>query len=311
MEYKLNVTAAPHVRSVEGTSSIMNDVFIALIPACIFAIYNFGLYALAIIAVSVIFAVASEYFWQYFTGKQILIRDGSAFLTGLLLALNMPPTIPLWIPALGSIIAVILIKQLFGGIGKNYVNPALGARVILMFAFMAKMNSFAVDAYTGATPLTALKRGTAVDPASVIMGFSSGCIGEVSVIALLIGAAYLLIKRVISWEIPVMYILSFAVFAAVFGGHGLDPAYLVTQICGGGLILGAFFMATDYVTSPITLDGKIIFGILLGVITGMFRFFSSYAEGVSFAIVIGNLLVPVINKVTIDGRLKRRKAYEA
>lgn len=311
MEYKLNVTAAPHVRAVEGTSSIMNDVSIALIPACIFAICNFGLYALAIIAVSVIFAVASEYFWQYFTGKQILIRDGSAFLTGLLLALNMPPTIPLWIPALGSVFAVIVIKQLFGGIGKNFVNPALGARVILTFAFMAKMNSFAVDAYTGATPLTALKRGMAVDPASVIIGFTSGTIGEVSSIALLIGAAYLLIKRIISWEIPVMYILSFGVFAAIFSGHGLDASYLVTQICGGGLILGAFFMATDYVTSPITQTGKIIFGILLGVITGMFRFFSSYAEGVSFAIVICNVIVPIINKVTIEIRLKRRKAYEA
>ncbi len=311
MEYNLSTTAAPHVKTIKGTSSIMNDVSIALIPACVFAIYNFGLYALAIIAVSVIFAVASEHFWQYFTGKQILIRDGSALLTGLLLAMNMPPTVPLWIPALGSVIAILVIKQFFGGIGKNFINPALGARCILMFAFMAKMNSFSVDAYTGATPLTALKRGMAVDPAAVIVGFSSGCIGEVSAIALLIGAAYLIIRKVISWDIPVMYILSFAVFTAIFGGRGLDAAYLITQIFGGGLILGAFFMATDYVTSPLTLTGKIVYGVILGIITGMFRFFSSYAEGVSFAILIGNLMVPIINKVTIYTRLKRRKVYEA
>lgn len=310
MEYNLNTTAAPHVRDIEGTSSIMNNVSVALIPASVFAVYSFGLYALAIIVVSVAFAVASEYFWQYFAGKRILIRDGSALLTGLLLALNMPPTVPLWLPALGSMIAVIVIKQMFGGIGKNYINPALGARCILMFVFMGKMNSFAVDAYTGATPLTALKRGMAADSAAAIVGFSSGCIGEVSAIALLIGAAYLIIKRVIRWEIPVMYILSFAIFVVAFGGYGVDAAYLTTQLCSGGLLLGAFFMATDYVTSPLTLTGRIAYGIILGVITGMFRFFSSYAEGVSFAILIGNLMLPIINKATVYAKLRNRKVYE-
>ena len=264
MSNLLNISSSPHVRDKSSTKSIMWDVFLALMPATAVGIFNFGLKA-----------------------------------------------------AILSVFAIIIVKQLFGGLGQNFMNPALGARCFLMISFAGKMTSFTYDGVTGATPLAIIKNGdkatavadllasgdgktqVATSVLKMFLGTIGGTIGETSALALLIGAAYLLIKKVITWRIPVCYIGIFAIFALIFGGRGFDLTYLAAEICGGGLMLGAFFMATDYVTSPITPKGQIVFGVLLGVLTGIFRIFGASAEGVSYAIIICNLLVPLIEKVTI------------
>ena len=209
----------------------------------------------------------------------------------------MPPEIALWIPALGGVFAIIVVKQLYGGLGQNFMNPALAARCFLLISFTGQMSAFTLDGWTGATPLAVLKAGESVDVAAMFIGKIPGTIGEVSVIALLIGAAYLVVKKVISLRIPVTYILTTAVFVFIFGQQDLN--YVLAHLCGGGLIFGAFFMATDYVTSPITPKGQIVFGILLGILTGLFRIFGGSAEGVSYAIIISNLLVPLIERFTL------------
>jgi Na+-translocating ferredoxin:NAD+ oxidoreductase RnfD subunit len=241
----------------------------------------------------------TEYIYQKLMGKKITISDGSALVTGLLLALNLSSSVPLWIPVIGGIFAILIVKQLYGGVGQNFMNPALAARCFLLISFTGRMTSFTLDGVTGATPLAQLKNGEAVNWVSMCIGNIPGTIGEVSAIALLIGAIYLLIKRVISLRIPLAYILTFTIFIVLFGGHGFDAHFVLAHLFGGGLMLGAFFMATDYATSPITPNGKILLGVLLGVLTGLFRLFGGSAEGVSYAIIIGNLLVPLIEKVTI------------
>lgn len=298
----LNVSSSPHVRSCETTHSIMLDVAIAMLPASAFGVYHFGLHALGVLLVTVAVCMLSEYIYEKLMHKPNTISDCSALVTGMILALNMPPEIPLWIPALGGVFAIIVVKQLYGGLGQNFMNPALAARCFLLISFAGKMTNFSYagfDGISGATHLAALKSGSSVDLPAMFVGTIPGTIGEVSVVALLVGAAYLLIKRVISIRIPAAYILTVAVFAALFGGHGFDISYIAAHLCGGGLIFGAFFMATDYVTSPITPKGQIAFGILLGVLTGLFRIFGGSAEGVSYAIIIGNILVPLIEKVTL------------
>ena len=312
----LNIASSPHIRSGESTNSIMYDVCLALLPATAFGVYRFGAYSLAVLIVSIGFAVLSEYMYQNITGQKVLISDGSAILTGLLLGLNMPPHIPLWIPAIGSMFAIVVVKQIFGGLGRNFMNPALGGRCFLLISFTGLMSDFAVDATSGATPLADLKAGSAVDVPAMFVGLTTGTIGEVSALALLIGGIYLLVKKIITWEIPVFYIGTFLVFLIIFGGHGADMGYLAAHLCGGGLMLGAWFMATDYVTSPITPKGKIVFGILLGILTGVFRVFGVSAEGVSYAIIICNLLVPLIEKVTMPKafgleNVKKEKAAPA
>ncbi len=294
-----NVSSSPHVRSTESTRSIMCDVAIALLPATVFGIWHFGAYSAAIVLAAVVFAVLTEYTYQKLTGQKVTVLDGSALVTGLLLGLNMPPTVPLWIPVLGSIFAILFVKQFFGGIGQNFMNPALGARCFLLISFTSIMGNFTVDGISGATPLTAAAAGEKVDLAAAFLGFTSGCIGEVSTLALLIGALYLLVKKIITWHIPVCYLLTFAIFELLFGGRGFDLYFLAVQLCGGGLILGAFFMATDYVSSPITTKGRIVFGVLLGILTGVLRTYGATAEGVSYAIIISNLLVPLIEKITM------------
>ena len=275
----------------------MYDVAIAMIPAAAFGVFQFGLHALLVIIATVASCVLSEYVYEKIMKKPITIADGSALVTGLILALNMPAEIPLWIPMLGGVFAIIVVKQLYGGLGQNFMNPALAARCFLLISFAGKMSSFSLDGVTGPTPLAVLKSGGTVDIAAMFIGKIPGTIGEVSVIALLIGAAYLLYKKVITITIPATYIATFAVFVFVFGGF--DVNFTLAHLCGGGLIFGAFFMATDYVTSPITPKGQILFGILLGVLTGLFRLFGGSAEGVSYAIIISNLLVPLIEKVTL------------
>ena len=297
MSKLLNVSSSPHVRSNETTQSIMMDVAIAMLPATAFGVFQFGLHALLVLIVTIAACVLSEYVFEKITKRPCTISDFSAVVTGMILALNMPPEIALWIPALGGVFAIIIVKQLYGGLGQNFMNPALAARCFLLISFTGQMSAFTLDGWTGATPLAVLKAGESVDVAAMFIGKIPGTIGEVSVIALLIGAAYLVVKKVITLRIPLTYILTTAVFVFIFGQQDLN--YVLAHICGGGLIFGAFFMATDYVTSPITPKGQIVFGILLGILTGLFRIFGGSAEGVSYAIIISNLLVPLVERFTL------------
>ncbi|HAQ51264.1 MAG TPA: Na+-transporting NADH:ubiquinone oxidoreductase subunit D [Lachnospiraceae bacterium] len=299
MDKMFNVSSSPHVRGRMDTQKIMLCVLISLLPATLFGIYNFGYKALIIILVTVASCVISEWLFNLIVKKDNTIKDLSAVVTGLLLALNLPHTLPWWQAVIGGVFAIVVVKCLFGGIGQNFMNPALGARVFLIISFASQMTSFTYDGITEATPLALLKEGETVEPLKMLLGTEAGTIGETSVICLLIGAIFLILMGIIDIRIPAAYILTFAVFILLFGGHGFDVTFLIEHLCGGGLILGAFFMATDYVTSPITPLGKIIFGILLGILTGIFRIFGSSAEGVSYAIIIGNLVVPLIEKITI------------
>lgn len=300
MSNLLNVSASPHIRRKITSSDLMFDVILALMPASLYGVYQFGLNAFLIIITSIAACVLSEYAYEKFMKKPITTGDYSAFLTGLLLALNLPSTVPLWIPVIGSVFAIVVVKQLYGGLGQNFMNPALAARCFLLISFTGRMTTFTLDGVSGATPLGMLKEtGERVDLTSLFVGNIMGTIGETSVIALLIGAIYLLIKKVISIRIPLAYLGTFLIFLILFGGQGFDINYLLYHLFGGGLILGAFYMATDYVTSPITPKGQIMYGAALGLLTGIFRVFGGSAEGVSYAIILGNLLVPLIEKVTV------------
>ncbi len=283
----------------------MQYVVLALLPTTFFGIYNFGYRALILILVTIASCVASEWVFEKIVHKKSTINDFSAVVTGLLLALNLPATLPWWEAA--------LVKMMFGGLGQNFMNPALGARCFLLIAFAADMTKFAIDDYTGATPLAAMRNGEAVNAMDMLIGRTAGTIGETSAIAILIGAILLILLGVIDLRIPGTYIVTFVVFLLMFGGHGFDANYITAQLCGGGLMLGAFFMATDYVTSPITPNGKILFGVCLGVLTGLFRMYGANAEGVSFAIILSNLFVPMIEKITVPrafGLVKEGKKHE-
>ncbi len=314
MEQMLNVSSNPHVRDKMTTSRIMQLVALALLPTSLFGIWNFGFRALLVVLVTVASSVFFEWLYDRLMHKKNTINDFSAVVTGLLLALNMPPQIPLWMPVLGSAFAIIVVKQLFGGLGQNFMNPALAARCFLMISFAGKMTDFAVDklsgyhcidTVTGATALAELKNsGFTADSISVknlFIGNIHGTIGETSAIAILIGAVILLAFKVIDLKIPLTYIGSFAVFLILYmlgTGKGFDVNYLFSHLFGGGLMLGAWFMATDYVTTPITPKGQLLYGCCLGVVTAIFRLFGGSAEGVSYAIIFCNLLVPLIEKVT-------------
>ncbi len=297
MSRLLNVSSSPHVRDTVTTKSIMYDVLIAMLPAAAFGVFQFGFHALLVIIITMAACALSEYVYEYALGKPITIMDGSALVTGMILALNMPANIPLWIPVLGGVFAIVVVKQLYGGLGQNFMNPALAGRCFLLISFAGKMSNFTLDGWSGATPLAQLKAGQAVDVTAMFIGRIPGTIGEVSVIALLVGAAYMVAKKVMSLRIPLTYILTTAVFVFIFGQQ--DLGFVAAHVCGGGLIFGAFFMATDYVTSPITPKGQIAFGVLLGILTGLFRLFGGSAEGVSYAIIISNMLVPLIEKFTL------------
>ena len=297
----LNVSSSPHVRDNSSTFRIMLDVCIALLPACVFGVVNFGVRALWVLLVSVASCVLSEFLYEKFMKKPNTIGDLSAVVTGLLLGMNLPSTIPLWMAALGGVFAIIIVKQLFGGLGQNFMNPALGARCFLLISFAGRMTTFTYDGVTGATPLALLKTEglSSVNIMDMFIGNIGGVIGETSVIALLVGALYLFVRRVITPLIPVVYVGVFAIFILLFGGQGFDLKFLAAHICGGGLMLGALFMATDYVTSPVTNLGKVIYAAILGILTGLFRVFGNAAEGVSYAIIFTNLLVPIIEKFTV------------
>ncbi len=302
MNKLLNVSSSPHVRSSVTTQNLMLDVVIAMIPAAAFGVFHFGFHALLVMIVTVAACVASEYVYEKFMNKPITIADMSAVVTGMILALNMPPEIPLWIPALGGIFAIIVVKQLYGGLGQNFMNPALAARCFLLISLALFMNDFSspaigFDSVSGATPLASMRAGGTADLAALITGQIPGTIGEVSAIALIIGGIYMIARKVISPRIPLIYIGTTAVFVFLFGGFDIN--YTLCQVFAGGLIFGAFFMATDYVTSPITPKGQVVYGVVLGVLTGIFRLWGASPEGVSYAIILSNLLVPMIEKVTL------------
>ena len=299
MSELLKVSSNPHVRSKSTTSSIMLTVVIALLPAAGFGIYNFGPKALLLILVTVASTVLTEFAFEMICKKKVTVGDYSAVVTGLLLALNLPVSAPWWIGVVGGVFAILVVKMLFGGLGQNFMNPALGARCFLLISFTSIMTNFDCDAYTGATPLANLKSGEAVNILDMVIGRTAGTIGETSMIAIVIGACILILFGIIDLRIPGTYIVTLAVFVSLFGGRGLDWPYISAHLSGGGLMLGAFFMATDYVTRPITKKGQYLYGVLLGILTGIFRIFGPSAEGVSYAIIIGNLLVPLIEKATL------------
>ena len=301
-----HVSSSPHVRSKVTTDRVMLLVILALMPATFFGIYNFGFRALLLIVVTILSCVVSEFVFDKIVHKKNTITDFSAVVTGLLLALNLPAGLPIWEAIIGGVFAIIIVKCLFGGLGQNFMNPALGARCFLLIAFAADMTNFnvtkgGVDVYTGATPLALIRNEglQSVNVKDMLLGFTSGTIGETSVIAILIGAIILILAGVIDLKIPGAYIVTFAIFMFIFGAERFDINYVTAQLCGGGLMLGAFFMATDYVTSPITPKGKILFGICCGLLTGLFRCFGANAEGVSFSIILSNILVPIIEKITV------------
>ncbi len=321
MSENYQVSSAPHVRAKDSTSRVMLYVIIALLPASLFGIFNFGIRALLLILITIATCIACEWIFNIIVHKKNTVTDLSAVVTGLLLALNFPAGLPLWEAVIGGAFAILIVKMMFGGLGQNFMNPALGGRCFLLIAFAADMTNFnvvknGVDVYTGATPLALIRNEglNSVNVMDMLLGKTAGTIGETSVIAVLIGAIILILCGVINLRIPASYIITFAVFVFIFGAERFNPTYVVAQLCGGGLMLGAFFMATDYVTSPITPRGQIVFGICCGILTGLFRCFGANAEGVSFAIILSNLLVPLIEKVTVPdafGIVKVKKAKEA
>ena len=305
-----NVSVSPHIRDKSSTKKIMRDVAIALLPTLGFGVYHYwndyGPWPLMLILISVASCVAFEAVFEYLTKRPITVFDWSAVVTGLILAVNLPPGAAWFMPVLGAAFGIIAAKMLFGGLGQNFMNPALAGRCFLMISFTQRMTSFfPADVTSGATPLAEMKAMTALKDMPLLdlfIGNHNGCIGEISALCILIGAAYMLIKKIISPVIPLVYIGSTIAIIAIIrliGGDGITLNYLLAQTFSGGLLVGAFFMATDYVTSPITFKGKVVFALLLGLLTALFRTLGSTAEGVSYAIIIGNLLVPIIEKKTI------------
>lgn len=286
---KLNLSCSPHIRDNITTRAIMLDVLVALVPALVASVLNFGGRALLVSVVCVACAVASEFIFEKGVKRPVTIGDLSAAVTGLLLAFCLPVSIPLWMAGLGSVIAIVVVKQLFGGIGKNFANPAITARTFLLVSFGGAMTTWSIDGVSSATPLGG---GTIPNLADFFLGRHAGCIGETCTVALLLGGAYLLVRRVITWHIPVSYIASVVLFSLVAGQD------MTLHILGGGLMLGAFFMATDYVSSPTTGSGKLIYGIGCGLLTMVIRIWGSAPEGVSYAILLMNILTPHIERLT-------------
>ncbi len=312
----LKVAPSPHIKGADTTSALMLDVLIALTPALVWGVFTFGIRALLVTGVSIAACVVWEILAELLMHRRVTVSDLSAAVTGLLLAFNLPVTIPLWMPVVGAFFAIVIVKQLFGGIGKNFVNPALAARVFLfswaseMGTFPAageKISSLAVtlsetDAVAAATPLASLKAGSLPDENlfAMIVGNMSGTIGEVSALLLIAGGVYLLLRRVITWHIPVAYIGTVAALTLVFPrAPGPHLNFMLYEIFAGGLILGSVFMATDYATAPVTPGGKLLYGIGCGGITVLIRYFGSYPEGVSFSILIMNMLVWYLDRATM------------
>lgn len=304
LENILLVSSSPHIRSNESVQRIMLDVIIALMPAAIGSVYFFGLNALKLILISVASSIFFEAIIQKAFKRPITIKDLSAVITGILLAFNLPASAPWWLPVIGSAFAIIIVKQFFGGLGSNFMNPALAARAMLLTSWPTHMSTFTgtrPDVVATATPLDIMKYGMAADGAelptlmNMFIGNIGGAIGETSALLLLIGAAYLIIRQVIDWKIPVFYIGATFIMLMLLG---VEVEFLPYHILGGGLILGAFYMATDYASSPVTPVGRIIFGIGAGVLTAIIRVKGGYPEGVSYSILLMNVATPLIEKIT-------------
>lgn len=307
MEINLIAGSSPHIKSGESTQRIMRDVIVALIPAMLASVYYFKVRAAMLILVTVVACILAEYAWNKITKKPNTISDLSAVVTGILLAFNLSPEVPIWIAIIGGIFAIIIVKQLFGGLGHNFVNPALAARAFMMASWPVQMTDWRLpgwDAVSSATPLALIKKGSEAvgslpQISDLFMGNIGGTIGETSVLALLIGAAYLLIRRVITFELPLAFIGTVGVMTWMFGGTTAFTGDFVYHILSGGLMLGAFFMATDYTTSPMTFKGRIIMGVGCGLLTSIIRLFGGYPEGVSYSILLMNLVVPMIDRYMI------------
>lgn len=308
----IRLSASPHIYSKNSVSRIMGDVLIALVPAAIAGCVLFGLNSLLIIVLSVGAAVATEAIIQKLTKKEVTIKDLSAAVTGLLLALNLPSTVPWWIPVVGSVFAIGIGKMVFGGLGYNFINPALVARAMLQISWPIMMNGafalpFQADAVASATPLALIKGTEAVSAAmpsylDMFLGNTAGSLGETSALALLMGGVYLMVRKVISWRIPVTFILTVALFTFIAGPKGLFTGDALYHILAGGLFIGAFFMATDYTTSPVTPAAQIAFGIGCGLMTSIIRLFGGYPEGVCYSILLMNLAAPLIERA-FKGRI--------
>lgn len=311
MDNKMYMSSSPHIRSGVTTQSLMLDVIIALIPASIAGIYFFGFRAALLIAVTVVSCVGFEYLMRKALKRSNTIGDLSAVVTGLLLALNLPPELPLWMAVIGSLFAIVIVKQLFGGIGQNFVNPALAARAFLLISYGTKMTTWTeplsraadVDAVSFATPLGALKEGGQLpELIDMFLGNIGGSLGETSALALIIGGIYLLARGVITWHIPAIYIGTAGLFAWILGPDGLFTGNPLFHILAGGLMLGAIFMATDYTTSPMTTKGMVIYAAGCGILTILFRRYTNMPEGVSYAILLMNVAVPQIDRYAKPAR---------
>ncbi len=298
-ELNYGISSSPHTRSKLSTGKVMYDVILALLPATAIGILNFRLQAVMVIVPSIAAAVIAEFLFNLVCKKPNTLKDGSAVLTGLLLALVLPAGVPVYIPILGAVFAIVVVKGAFGGLGKNFMNPALAARCFLLISFSMTVTTYKLaDGVSGATPLVDYAAGDPVSVWNLFLGFSNGVIG-CSIAGLLIGAAYLLATGGITWEIPVSCLGVFTIFCMIFGGHGFDLNYLAIQLCGGGIVLGAFFMATDPVSSPVTSTGQLLYGAIVGLLAGLFRVKGSAADSVSYAIIIGNLVTPMIDEFII------------
>ena len=321
MKYDLTISSSPHIRASHSTASIMRDVCIALAPALLFAVWLYGFRVLAVTAVSVAACVFFEWGYRRMMKKDNTVRDCSAVLTGLLLAMVSPPTVPYWVIVLGALFAIVVVKQLYGGIGKNFLNPALAGRALMMTSWASIMTAWAkphtwlniasnytaegaLDGITAATPLAALKSGVLPDHGllNAFVGNIGGCIGEASALLLLLGGAYLVIRKVISARIPLCFIGTVAILSFLFPRGNDRLVWTAWQLCSGGLMLGAIFMATDYVTSPVTAWGQVIFGVGCGALTVLIRYFGGFPEGVSYAILIMNVAVGLLDKVGMPRR---------
>lgn len=305
MKDKFIVSTSPHLRKGESVSRIMWLVVLSLLPAGIAGVVIFGLSALWVIILGVVSALVAEFVLQALTKRKITLLDGSAVLTGLLLAYNLPPKAPFWLPVIGSFAAIAIGKQVFGGLGQNIFNPALVGRVFLMASWPKYITSFTpalkYDAVASATPLALAKGGRILENIhylDLFLGKRGGCIGEVCIVALLLGAVFLFLKGYISWHIPISFVVTTGVFAFIFGRGGFFSGDWLFHILSGGLILGAFFMATDYVTSPLTYKGQLLFGIGCGLLTAVIRLWGGYPEGVSYAILMMNAATPIIDRYT-------------
>ncbi|MBR3366371.1 MAG: RnfABCDGE type electron transport complex subunit G [Lachnospiraceae bacterium] len=297
-ELNYGISSSPHTRSRLSTGKVMYDVILALLPATLFGIMHFGMDAVMVIVPSIAAAVLSEFLFNLVCKKPNTLKDGSAVLTGLLLALVLPAGVPIYVPVLGAVFAIVIVKGCFGGLGKNFMNPALAARCFLLISFSSTVTTYKLDGVAGATPLVDLAAGDPVSIRNLFLGFTNGVIG-CSIAGLLIGAVYLLVTKGITWEIPVSSLLVFVLFVAIFGGQGFDLSFLAIHLFAGGMILGAFFMATDPVSSPVTSTGQLIYGAIFGLLAGLFRIKGSAADSVSYAIIVANLLTPMIDEFII------------